>query len=155
MTKTNKRLYMTREIRELSALDDRQIQFVVDNGVIPLAEGGGKRGVARKFSEQSAKEFLIVAELIKFGITIGVIKNFIEDLRRPFLGGDRLTSSSINTVTGEEVHPYILFWVDSAAEGGYMAKFEPSGLKELLNDIKELGRVCFLIIDLNQINSKI
>jgi DNA-binding transcriptional MerR regulator len=124
MKKKSGRVYSSSEIGKATGLNARQIQFLTENGVLVPVEGGGQRGRARQFTAFGVVEALLAAKLMKFGVTVRVIKNFIEDFRaKPY----RYTVSMVDSESGKRAYPYLIFYIDTSAKEGYQAIFVPNG----------------------------
>lgn len=74
--------FTKKQISEISGLSPRLVQFYTEEGLIlPEKNTGEGRGNVRRFSRESLFDFLIVAELSKFGVTKVRISNFLKFLK--------------------------------------------------------------------------
>ena len=74
--------FTKKEISEISGLTPRLVQFYTEQGLIlPEKNTGEGRGNVRRFSRESLFDFLIIAELSKFGVTKARISNCLKFLK--------------------------------------------------------------------------
>jgi len=73
--------FTKKQISEISGLTPRLVQFYTEEGLIlPKKNSGQGRGNVRRFSRRSLFDFLIVAELAKYGVTKARIFNCLKFL---------------------------------------------------------------------------
>jgi len=74
--------YTKKEIAERSGLTLRQVQFYTEQGaVIPEEEKGEGRGKVRRYSKTNLLHFLLIKELIDYGMILGTVKTVLSNLR--------------------------------------------------------------------------
>ena len=74
--------FTKKEISEISGLTPRLVQFYTEQGLIlPEKNTGEGRGNVRRFSRESLFDFLIIADLSKYGITKLRISNCLKFLK--------------------------------------------------------------------------
>ena len=71
--------YTQKEIMQKSGMAPYQIQFYVLKGVVEPEEGKGEgRGRVRRYSRENLLDFLLIKQLLSWGMTVGKIKNVLK-----------------------------------------------------------------------------
>jgi len=76
-----KSTYNKKTIAELSGLEERQVQFYTEQGVVlPEIDPGEGRGKTRLYSQHNLHQFLIIKGLVDFGMAISKIRSIIKHI---------------------------------------------------------------------------
>ena len=101
--------YSLKHISESIGLKSRAIKFYTEQGVVsPGISAGSGRGTSRKYSKSNIVAFGIIKSLAAYGMTIGKIKNIMEESFDEMRGGEHLISYYIENWDKENEYDYFL-----------------------------------------------
>jgi hypothetical protein len=143
--------FSVKDISDLFDLDLRLVQFYTKEIPIRAEAGGGKRGQAWVFSENSAIEFGLIKHMVGFGMTVGKIREVINFFRTPAQGMfDRYKGSPISASGGKKKDAYLIFfWNEENKE--LDVAYNPNGWESMLKDKKLRGLGSFSVINADKI----